>query len=318
MIDADLHAGLEKLFSDGSIEPTDLSFSESKLLAVLDRLGVSYKKTAQKLDIESTQTLISLDSVQMELARTAPAEAFDWQYRLCTESTNADALRLFETSRKPCIALAEMQTAGRGRRGRQWISPFAKNIICSVGMLKSVKACNPGLLSLVTGLALLEALTLVGIKGVRLKWPNDLYYRNRKLGGILIESRLIANHEYFFAIGFGINVAMDDEDLRAIPQPVTSINQITEKPTSRDRLLVEAIRQVIKSISRFDQSSAPQIVDDFNAKDAFQNQTICVKYGDESIDGLNLGINSDGQLKLQTEQGVQIFSAADISVRGRD
>jgi len=292
VIDADLQVRLEQLFADGIIEQSDFA------------------------DSGSAPTLINLESVQMELGQVASPEVFNWQYRLCTESTNADALQLFETSRKPCITLAEMQTAGRGRRGRQWISPFAKNIICTVGMLKSVSACNPGLLSLVTGLGLVEALALVGIDDVKLKWPNDLYYQNKKLGGILTESKLIANQEYFFAIGFGINVKMDAEDLRAIPQPVTSLLQITDNPVSRDRLLVEAIRQVVKSVSLFDQSSVSQIIDQFNAIDTFQNQAICVKYGDESIDGLNLGINNDGQLKLQTEQGIQVFSAADISVRG--
>ncbi len=316
MIDTDLRARLEQLFADGSIEQSDVADSKSTLLAALDNLGISYNITGRRLAIDSAQALIKLDSIQLALAQITPPGDFEWQYRLLTESTNADALELFESSGKHCITLAEMQTAGRGRRGRQWVSPFAKNIICSIGMSKSVNACNPGLLSIVTGLALVEALFCTGIAGVKLKWPNDLYYQNQKLGGILIESKLITGSDYFFAIGFGINVMMNAADLRDIPQPVTSLDLITDSPVSRDTLLIEAIRQVVKAVTDFDQSSVLRIVDRFNAVDAFQNQAICVNYGAESIDGLNLGINDEGQLKLQTEQGVQVFSAADISLRG--
>jgi len=270
------------------------------------------------IELESKLALIDLDSIRTKLNAATLLDGFEWQYRQVTESTNADALQLFETRRSPCITLAEMQTGGRGRRGRQWLSPFAKNIYCTIGILKSIESCNPGLLSIVTGIALVEALAKIGIDGVRLKWPNDLLYRNQKLGGILIESKMLDQNEYFFAIGFGINVSMSSEDLAAIPQPATSISLITDSAVSRDTMLVEAIPQVVGAIDRFDQSSVPHIIDSFHALDALRSQTISVKSGDQSIDGLNLGINADGQLQLQTGQGTQVFSAADISLGSSD
>jgi BirA family biotin operon repressor/biotin-[acetyl-CoA-carboxylase] ligase len=266
------------------------------------------------IELESRLELIDLDSIRAQLDNTPQLDSFEWQYRQVTESTNGDALKLFETSRRPCIALAEMQTGGRGRRGRQWLSPFAKNIYCTIGMLKSTESCNPGLLSIVTGIALAETLAKTGIDGVKLKWPNDLVYQNQKLGGILIESKSITRQIYFFAIGFGINVAMNAKDLAAIPQPATSVSLIAGSSISRDRILVEAIRQVVTAVDAFDQSSVSRVMDNFHALDALRGQTITVKSGDGSIRGLNLGINADGQLQLETEQGRQEFSAADISI----
>ncbi len=315
MIDAELQSRLEHLCADGSIELEGLAQTESALLSVLNTLGISYTKTDLKLELESPLALLNLKSIQSQLSNTNLLDGFEWRYQLLTESTNVDVLQLFESSRKPSIAIAEMQSGGRGRRGRQWISRFAQNIICSIGMPKLIADCNPGLLSIVTGLALIEALENSAINGVQLKWPNDLYYQNKKLGGILIESKMSVDQEYFFAIGFGINVMMSAEDMSAIPQPVTSVELIVDNPVSRDNLLVEAIQQVVKVIRDFDQSSAAKIVDSFQAKDAFKNQTICVNSGTDSIDGKNLGINSDGQLMVDTGQGIRVYSAADISIR---
>lgn len=315
MIDADLQSRLEHLCADGSIEAGDLAGTESALLSVLNTLGISYTKTDLKLELESPLALLNSPWIQSQLSNTNLLDGFEWRYQLLTESTNADVLQLFESSRKPSIAIAEMQTGGRGRRGRKWISAFAKNIISSIGMPKLIAGCNPGLLSIVTGLALIQALENSAISGVQLKWPNDLYYQNKKLGGILIESKMSVNQEYFFAIGFGINVMMSAEDMSAIPQPVTSVELIADNPVSRDTLLAEAIQQVVKAIRDFDQSSAAKIVDSFLARDAFKNQTICVNSGTDSIDGKNLGINDDGQLMVETAQGIRVYSAADISIR---
>ncbi len=314
MNDETLYARLEQLCVVGNIERSRLVGVESSLLETLDRFGIPYRQTDAMLELESKLTLINLDSIQAQLGKTADLNDFEWQYHLVTESTNADALQLFESNQTPCITLAEMQTSGRGRRGRQWLSPFAKNICCTIGMLKSVEACNPGLLSIVTGIALVESLTKLGIGGIKLKWPNDLVYQNQKLGGILIESRSISKQDYFFAIGFGINVRMNAEQLAAIPQPATSLSLMTDNAVSRDAVLVEAIQQVVNAIDTFDQSSVPGIIDKFHALDALRGQSISVLSGDESIDGLNLGINAEGQLQLETGQGRQVFSAADISL----
>jgi len=312
-----LHSQLVQLCSHGFIERGALGDDALSLSRLLDELHIAYSKTEQRVEIGSTLELIDVNSIQAELADSRLLDGFAWQYQLMTESTNADALKIFAPSRQPCIVLAEMQTGGRGRRGRQWISPFGKNIYCTIGLHKSIQGSHAGLLSIVSGIALCKALTNCGVNGVRLKWPNDLYYQNQKLGGILIESSLRDTGEYFFAIGFGINVSMGKLDFGVIPQPATSLNLISGVPVSRDLVLQQAIRQVVQMIDEFDESAISRVVDAFDAIDAFRHQPITVTTPQHSIDGVNAGINSAGQLLLDTDQGQLEFSAADISVRGR-
>ena len=318
MIDEVSHSYIVQLCSQGKLDRNKLGEDESALLATLDSLGLVVRTDDRYIKIDSAINLLKLDAIQSQIGDKKVVDEFHWQYRLQTDSTNADALKLFEFHQKPCIALAEMQTAGKGRRGRHWISPFAKNIYCTIGIPRPIKAHNLGLISIVTGIGLCKALSGSTDDAVQLKWPNDIYYQNKKLGGILIESRPTAAGNYYFAIGFGINVSMTAEDLETVPQAATSVNLICVDPISRDLLLAQVIRQVVQMIYEFDEASILQLVEEFSLHDAFQNQRIRVTTSSKSIYGVNKGINNSGQLELQTEQGRQRFSAADISIRGVD
>jgi BirA family biotin operon repressor/biotin-[acetyl-CoA-carboxylase] ligase len=311
-----LHSQLVQLGTQGFLERKVLGDDEASLLGLLNKLGITYAQTDAQIEIDSVLDLINLESIQARLNENPLLDSFQWQYQLVTESTNADAFQFFETGRQPCIVLAEMQTGGRGRRGRAWVSPFGKNIYCTIGMHKSIEGYNPGLMSIVTGVALCKALESCGVNNVGLKWPNDLYYQNKKLGGILIESRMSGAGDCFFAIGFGINVSMDEQDLDLIPQPATGVNLINGRPLSRDIIISEAIRQVVAMIDDFNESTVSRLVEDFDAIDAFGNQSISVTTANESVEGVNAGINSSGQLLLDTDAGQLQFSAADISLRG--
>lgn len=317
MINDSLQSLLLQLCTQGFLERNKTGSSESKLFELLNTLGISHLKSNQLIKIESAFELINPESIKTYFIESASASSYHWQYRLITESTNADALQLFKVGQQPCIVLAEKQTGGRGRRGRTWVSPFGKNIYCTIGMHKSIKGCNPGLLSIVTGIALCKALESCGIQEVKVKWPNDLYYQNQKLGGILIESRMCGGDEYFFAIGFGINVSMGEQDFNNIPQPATSVNLISSSPVSRNVILGYAIQLVVKMVEDFDASQIPQIIEAFNSIDALHNAAVTVTTSEQSIEGVNAGINQAGQLLLDTANGQLEFSAADISVRGR-
>jgi BirA family biotin operon repressor/biotin-[acetyl-CoA-carboxylase] ligase len=318
VIDEVSHSRIVELCSRGKLDRNHLGDDESTLLGTLDSLGVGVRTGAQFLEIDSAIDLLDLEAIQTRIGDKEVVAAFHWQYRLLTESTNADALALFESHQKPCIALAEMQSAGKGRRGRHWISPFAKNIYCTIGIHRAIEAHNLGLISILTGIGLCKVLSRSTGDAVQLKWPNDIYYQNQKLGGILIESRPTTEGNYYFAIGFGINVSMTAEDLEAVPQAATSVNLISGAPISRNLLLAEVIRQVVQMIHGFDESSIVELVEEFNHHDAFHNQRIRVTTSSQSIYGVNKGINHSGQLELETEAGRQQFSAADISVRGVD
>ena len=180
------------------------------------------------------------------------SHGLDWCYRDQTDSTNADVLQHYGEFRREVVAVSETQNAGRGRRGRQWHSPYARNIYCTVGLFKSLPANRQGLLSIVTGMALCRAIEASTAARVELKWPNDLLAGGEKLGGILIESRPHDATSFFFAIGFGINLSMHADEVAAIGQPVTSLDRLTARPPDRNALLSVAIDSVVAAIREFD------------------------------------------------------------------
>jgi|TARA_B110001469_G_C9538193_1_gene267351 BirA family biotin operon repressor/biotin-[acetyl-CoA-carboxylase] ligase len=172
-----------------------------------------------------------------------------------------------------------------------------------------------GLLSILTGLALCRALTDLGYEGIKLKWTNYLYHQNKKLGGILIESRPVTGDQYFLAIGFGINVDMSTDELAAIEQAATCLNKIGNELVSRNQITLETVDQVLKDIQAFSEDDIPQLVNAFDAIDALRGMPVNVLSSGQIIAATNAGIAPTGQLQVETEQGMMLFSAADISLR---
>ncbi|MDH3388168.1 MAG: biotin--[acetyl-CoA-carboxylase] ligase [Gammaproteobacteria bacterium] len=256
-----------------------------------------------------------VEPIDQHLAeQAARRHGLDWHYTQQTESTNADALLHYDRHRRELVAFSESQSAGRGRRGRQWHSPPARNIYCTVGLFKALPADRQGLLSIVTGLALCRVLRR-SAAAVELKWPNDLLFDGRKLGGILIESRPHDAARFFFAIGFGLNVFMTDEELAAIGQPAASLERVSTLALDRTRILIAAIDEVVESIRGFDHEASQGLVAEFESVDAYHGQQVEVITGSDAVRGLNRGITASGQLRLETEQGLQLHSAAEISLR---
>lgn len=240
---------------------------------------------------------------------------FDWRYSHETGSTNADVLQHFDQHGREVIAFSEAQRSGRGRRGRQWHSPYARNLYCTVGLCKALPANRQGLLSIVTGIALCRALRQIADTELSLKWPNDLLFEGQKIGGILIESRPRGDGNFFLAIGFGVNVFMHANELAEFAQAATSLDRVASAPLDRTRLLGAAIDGVVESIRAFDPAEIASLIDEFEAVDAFAGQTVEVTSADRRIRGINRGIAADGQLRLETEAGLELYSAAEISLR---
>lgn len=247
--------------------------------------------------------------------QTVERHGFDWHYRHNTESTNADVLHYQQQYQREVVAVSEAQSAGRGRRGREWLSPYARNIYCTIGIAKAIPASSQGLLSIVTGVALCRALEQSAVAMVGLKWPNDLLCEGRKLGGILIESRPLDEAHFYFAIGFGLNVLMSATELAQIPQSATSLAQVAVTEVDRTQVLTASVDSVIRSIRAFDHRAVQELIAEFAQLDVFHGLPIDVIAGDRRVRGINRGITPDGQLQLETRQGLEIHSAGEISLR---
>lgn len=214
------------------------------------------------------------------------------------------------------VCLAEQQTAGRGRRGRIWQSPAQQNIYLSLRWCYPEVPPYYGSLSLVVGLAVARALKRLGISGHGLKWPNDVYWRGKKLGGILLQT---ASPLQQVVIGIGLNVNMQQAvtaEAAEIDQPWCSLRDVVGEPLERNQLVALLLNELQPALSGFPTLAREQLIADWLEWDILAGKPVTVLQADEQFFGRAAGINTDGNLLLEGEQGEQqVFSAADVSVR---
>jgi BirA family biotin operon repressor/biotin-[acetyl-CoA-carboxylase] ligase len=209
--------------------------------------------------------------------------------------------------------LAEQQTAGRGRRGKVWESPAGVNLYLSLRWcFAKVPACLP-VLSLVTGVAVAEALEDCAIRGHGLKWPNDLYHDGKKLGGILLEA--VGSLDQV-VIGIGLNVNMLPDAGSRIDQPWTSLQAMEGGLVARNPLVIAILNRLLGYLQHFSQLDMAQFQSVWRRWDVLEQRPVRVLSGTEILEGLACGIDSQGQLRLKLNDGsIRNFSSADVSVR---
>ncbi len=236
------------------------------------------------------------------------------------DSTNSELLRR-ETPMHGCAALlAERQTDGRGRRGREWASPLAAHVYLSLARRFEGGLARLGGLSLVAGVAACEALHALGFMQVRLKWPNDLVVADgaglRKLGGLLVEGGGEVGGAARAVIGLGLNVRMPPTHADGIDQPWAELAALSPQPPSRDALAAALLRQLLPALDEFDARGLPPFLPRYAALDALAGRAIRVHEGGQVRDAQALGIADDGALRIRDGAGEERrLHAGDVSVR---
>lgn len=227
------------------------------------------------------------------------------------DSTNT---RMMLDGRRGAIAgrlyLAEFQYGGRGRRGRTWLSPYARNLSMSLGGATSRPLSELGGLSIVVGVALASALEDLGVTGVELKWPNDILVDGRKLCGILVEL-LQRDQTSEYVVGIGVNVNLSDAERHQINQPVTDLRSLCNEHNRTD-LVIRLIQTVSQYLALFDQEGFAVFVDAFNALHKFHRQSCEIIQGADVFHGVVTGIGEQGELILDDQQR---FHGGEVSLR---
>lgn len=240
-----------------------------------------------------------------------------------TGSTNSDLVGLAEqASRTPRFLFAEHQRAGRGRRGRSWVTPYAGTIAFS--MLRRFE-CGPaelGALSLVAGLSLADTLAEHGVPGLGLKWPNDLVHRNaggelRKLGGILVEVRSEAEGPCAVVIGAGINYALPQGGF-SVGQPWIDLHTLLDvSALGRSQLAGELAAALARACDEFEvQGSTPYLVR-WKKYDVLSGQRVNVQRGTDDFTAVAQGIDERGALVVQADGALQTVQSGEVSIRER-
>ncbi|CAI1226034.1 bifunctional biotin--[acetyl-CoA-carboxylase] ligase/biotin operon repressor BirA [Serratia fonticola] len=233
------------------------------------------------------------------------------------DSTNQYLLdRLAElTSGDACIA--EYQQAGRGRRGRQWVSPFGANLYLSMfWRLEQGPAAAMGL-SLVIGIVMAEVLQRLGAEQVRVKWPNDLYLNDRKLAGILVELTGKTGDAAQLVLGAGINMAMRETNASQIDQRWINLQEagIT---IDRNELAATLLNELRSSLRQFEIDGLAPFISRWRQLDNFIDRPVKLLIGEQQIFGIARGIDQQGALLLEQEGFIKPFIGGEISLRSAE
>lgn len=232
-------------------------------------------------------------------------------------STNAAAVKLVgEQMSAPFIVLAERQTAGRGRRGRKWVSPFGENIYYSLtlridGGMRQIEG-----LSLLVGLAVLKTLRASGVQQAGLKWPNDVLVGQRKIAGILLELIGDPADVCHVIIGVGINVNMTD--VAEVDQAWTSVRLETGMQASRNRLVGELSNNIQAYLLEHQAHGFSAFKAEWESNHLWQGRAVDLLAGADAVQGTVLGIDSQGALRLQVGDEEKVFSGGELSLRLRN
>jgi BirA family transcriptional regulator, biotin operon repressor / biotin---[acetyl-CoA-carboxylase] ligase len=225
------------------------------------------------------------------------------------DSTNTELMRRARAGRtEPTLLIAERQTAGRGRMGRGWLASPGDSLTFSFGI--SLAPASWEGLSLAVGVSVAESLG----GNITLKWPNDLWFQERKLAGILIETASLSQperpHERFAVIGIGINIAPrpTDPDLRQAPAWLQEFQPASSPQTTLDRLF----SRLLGDLLLFERTGFAAFSERFATRDALQGREVALSDGQT---GEAHGVDGSGALLVHTSQGTQRVASQEVSVR---
>lgn len=291
-----------------------------------ERLGISRSavwKQLQQLQLENGLSLQSLRGkgyrLERPLSLLSPAALREglpdlhFQVEERVDSTNAVALRQLSVLEPPYVVLAEAQSSGRGRRGRQWVSPFGENLYFSQVIRIDRSATQLQALSLVVGLAVLRTLRLLGLREAGLKWPNDLLVAGKKIAGVLLELNGDPADVCHVVIGIGINANMLSAD--DIDQAWTSILRETGQMVDRNQLTVMLTEQLAQLLALHREQGFAAFHAEWEANHLWQGREVRLISGVHEVAGTVLGVSVDGALRLVVEGSEQVYSGGELSLR---
>ena len=290
-------------------------------------LGVSRSAVWKQLQHLESDLNLSIHKVRgrgyqlaapLELLEQGQLDTSPWPVSInhSLDSTNAEALRAVDRgATAPFVVLAERQTAGRGRRGRQWVSPFAENIYYSLVLRMDGGMRQLEGLSLVVGLAVLSALREVGVSDVGLKWPNDVLVNNKKIAGILLELVGDPADVCHVVLGIGINVNM--RVASEVDQAWTSVYLESGVAINRNVLVSKLNDSLRIYLKRHAESGFSAIQSEWEQNHLWQGREVSLIAGVHQVNGTVMGIDQQGALRMNVNGEEKVFSGGEPSLRLR-
>ncbi len=321
---------LLKLMSDGQYHSGEalgdaLGISRAgvwKILEGLSSFGLDIERVRGKgycvcggvdfLDEETLRQKLSSTSLRASSCLTVAQEVSS------TNQVLLDQINSGVSTEKASVVFAEMQTSGRGRRGRTWQSPFAQNIYMSLAwQFESGIAAMEGL-SLAVGVGVVRALQSLGFDGVSLKWPNDVLSSDAKLGGVLIEIAGDVGGQCYAVIGVGLNVGMREASMGEVEQPWTSLAQVAGKEVSRNDVAAALVNALVPIVSTFEKDGFSFYRSEWEDNCAHIGRRVLLSAPTGSVLGEMLGVDDSGSLRLNVDGQEKLFMGGEVSLRASE
>ena len=305
------HPEFEKLIAGNPVNSTH------ELVDFLDGIDIPYTRQGSVLTLNPGIELLDEAVIRTELQQlvsVSQMSTLEVEIHRVTQSTNDVVIqRLAESRGTSILCAAEMQTAGKGRRGRRWISPFGRNVYLTYGRFIGRQLSALGGLSLVVGMVVVDVLRAMGLEGVGLKWPNDILLGDGKLGGILVELRASDSGGIGIVAGLGLNLAFNEKESLSIDQPWSAISSQLEMP--RNILLGTLGGRLVNAVQAFEDVGFESFAEKWSEYNLYTGQQVNVIRGNETISGIDSGVDQEGNLLLRTGAGLEVHNSGEVSVR---
>lgn len=281
-----------------------------------DALGVElYKVRGRGYQMPNPIDWYDLEHIKLHLGRHSAL--LDVQILETVESTNSLLLQAVGTKQiHGRCAIAEIQTQGRGRRGRSWQSALGGSLSFSLGWQFNVGVSQLSGLSLAVGVAIARALNELEVSNIQLKWPNDILHNFHKLGGVLIELQGDALGPSTTVIGIGLNYRLNVVVKNRIDQAVSDLTSLKADIASRNQVLGVALRHLANVLEVFAQQGFSVLRQEWLQLHAYQDKPVMLRMPDGlETQGIVRDVTVEGVLVLETALGVRQFGSGEMSMR---
>lgn len=309
LADGDFHSG-QKIGEEIGVSRTAIS----QYIKDIQALGLDvFRITGKGYKLSQPIELLSTASIEQALSDAAPVIL----ERIVTSTNDLmrERLQAGHAYQAGEVLLAEAQTAGRGRRGKQWYSPFATNLYLSMYWpLKQGMSAAMGM-SIVVGTLLAQAIREAGVKAVALKWPNDVLVDNKKIAGILIDLEGQAIDDAHAIIGVGVNLSMPDWLASPIDQAWTDLQSCLSTKLNRNAWVADLIQRLREGLGEFEKQGLAPFIERWLQFDDLFDRNVTLKMGSQAIHGKAKGIADDGALCVEVDGQLKHFHAGEVSLR---
>ena len=314
---------LIRIFADGQQHSAEqlaahtglqLAAIPNEIQTLNQHYGLNIQQSATNFRLDIPLNLLDKSTILSYLSDTQRAVLQQCQLSLSTASTNTLALQNPPDPHHAAVWLTEFQSAGRGRRGRQWVGGFARQLQCSLVYTFRLPTQQLSGLSIAVGAVLAERLNHYQVPDLSLKWPNDIHCQGQKIAGILLEVQGNTAGPVSAVIGIGLNLLPDASVEPQIKQPFTNLHSLGIQ-LDRNRLAGELIHDLINLCQAYPTTGLAPYLALWQDYDHWQGQPVTLTGPQHQQQGQYVGLDDEGHLLLQVGSNIQRYHAGELSLR---